>query len=350
MPTVTVKQPKKKADFKHPAGVDPRVAKARKAGVPLTAFTERGASDKGGASRGRHEAAALANETTALRERELRQAEIDEKIRLDSEEKAKPAALEHLKEKVVDGEKELINEEKTKPFTLDRVKENLAKTSPTGSVVGDVKDSVSKFLSSPKYSLIVGGLAAGGQLGQTGLQTLTEAETAKAAAKGVAEIAARSHRIRGIAKANGVTRAEAVQMAKVMDGASSSKLLKILTSKPVLIGVGGALTLGTTLGGISGMTVWLASDNIISGTDVFTRDLVDFVNFGQMTAEDALTLLEQQQHYKNLATERLNLETRRNPLLWAFKDTYTQNAQKAQTSLDLRRELLSNMNSDKGGA
>ena len=107
---------------------------------------------------------------------------------------------------------------------------------------------------------------------------------------------------------------------------------------PILSTTGKSIIAG--LAGASGIYTWLASDNIISGMNIFTRDLRNAVTFGQTTPEEALAQMEEAQETVDGARSFIDTQTAINPLLWAFRGIIMSNADAAQRVLDFNKEQV----------
>lgn len=110
----------------------------------------------------------------------------------------------------------------------------------------------------------------------------------------------------------------------------SGRLLNARTAKVVL----------GSLAGTSGIMTWLASDNLLSSMNIFTRDLRNAVTFGQINPQEALDKMDESQEFINVATKFINVNTMVNPLLWPFRKLIMTNVEAAQFVIDTNRELI----------
>ena len=103
------------------------------------------------------------------------------------------------------------------------------------------------------------------------------------------------------------------------------------------------LKVGAAVGGLSatsGVMTWMASDNIMQGTSIMTRDLSFAVRSGAVSKEDALSLLEEAQEWKNRAERFVKINSKVNPVLWPFGKILLTNAKVAQAQLDLQKQNI----------
>ncbi len=103
------------------------------------------------------------------------------------------------------------------------------------------------------------------------------------------------------------------------------------------------LKVGAVTGGLSatsGVMTWMAADNIMQGTSIMTRDLSFAVRSGTVSKEEALSLLEEAQGWKNRAETFVKINSKVNPVLWPFGKILLTNAKVAQAQLDLQRQNI----------
>lgn len=113
-----------------------------------------------------------------------------------------------------------------------------------------------------------------------------------------------------------------------------SKLLEIFGAKTPL------RLLGKFLVGVAGVSVlasWLSTDNIVTGTGFTLTRLKAAVNAGTITKEQALLDIKHIQEWKDEATRTVSISTAINPLLWAFRNVFMINSDKAQLDIDLAK-------------
>lgn len=128
---------------------------------------------------------------------------------------------------------------------------------------------------------------------------------------------------------------EAVVGSKIFSAISKARdvVLKTAVSKRGLKVAGG-------IAGGSGIMTWLASDNILSSMNIFTRDLREDVKWGNITPEDAEAKLEEAQEFTEKARRFININTMLNPLLWPFRGIVMANADAADLAIENNRETI----------
>ena len=98
-----------------------------------------------------------------------------------------------------------------------------------------------------------------------------------------------------------------------------------------------------TVGGVIGASMimsWMASDNIMQGTSIMTRDLSWAVKSGAITKEKGLELLNNAQEWKDRGEKFVKINSKINPILWPFGKILLVNAAVAQQQLDIQREKI----------
>ncbi len=117
---------------------------------------------------------------------------------------------------------------------------------------------------------------------------------------------------------------------KVQKGLSklnAQGIKQLITSKAFQKIVGTAI--GTDVLG-----AWLASDNIITGTGFFINSVVEGVETGRLTKDEAFTRIDEAQGFKDSAERFVRISGSVNPLLIPFKKLLLINADIAQGRLD----------------
>lgn len=104
----------------------------------------------------------------------------------------------------------------------------------------------------------------------------------------------------------GTTRATVTSAAKKLTS-SSPKVIRTLLKKNV-----------GKLAAADGLMAWMASDNIMSGASIFSRDLAESVRFGSVDSEYALELLDESDEIIGASKSFLQISTMVNPALWLF--------------------------------
>jgi hypothetical protein len=146
--------------------------------------------------------------------------------------------------------------------------------------------------------------------------------------KTVARVLERERSIQNIQNQFKIGRASAEKIWSNVARSTPEKLMKILTAKPVIITAG-------AVAGASTIAVWLASDNILTGTTFTMRKLKDAVKEGRATRDEADEILSEMQGWIDIATMAVNINSAVNPVLWPFRNLYMLNARKAQVDFDL---------------
>lgn len=109
-------------------------------------------------------------------------------------------------------------------------------------------------------------------------------------------------------------------------------------SQLALSAPGKAVLSGTA--GTSGIMTWLANDNIISGMNIFARDLASSVKFNGLDPQVALGQMEEAQGTVDGARNFINSQTTLNPLLWPFRGIIMTNVDAAQNTLDFHKKSI----------
>ena len=128
---------------------------------------------------------------------------------------------------------------------------------------------------------------------------------------------------------------EAVVGAKIFGSIDKAKTFAVASA---MSKTGRWAIAGTAM--TSGIMTWMASDNIIQGMNIFTRDLAEGVKFGSITPEEGLAQLDKAQGFVDHARSFINTATIINPLLWPFRGIIIANADGAQFVIDQRREEM----------
>ena len=128
-------------------------------------------------------------------------------------------------------------------------------------------------------------------------------------------------------------------------GALTSGILSFLTGAG--ISTGGGIIAGITTGkvvsaiaGFDGIMVWMASDNILSGTAFTLRKLREAIKVGAVSAREARKELERVQEWITRATAFVKDSATINPIILPFKNILLLNADKAQKDYDLEKILI----------
>ncbi len=94
--------------------------------------------------------------------------------------------------------------------------------------------------------------------------------------------------------------------------------------------------------GTSGLTTWLAADNIQSGSSFTMIKLREAVESETLTKEEALEESEEIRMWISEARSYININTMINPFLWFSRKSFMNNADKAQVDFNLERERILN--------
>ena len=92
--------------------------------------------------------------------------------------------------------------------------------------------------------------------------------------------------------------------------------------------------------GIAPIITWLASDNIISSMSIYTRDLVDDVTFGHLSAEAAIEKIKPAEEFIELARNFIRGATIISPFLWPFRNIILTHADAAQLGVDENKNRI----------
>lgn len=116
-------------------------------------------------------------------------------------------------------------------------------------------------------------------------------------------------------------------------------------------GVGGATTLksvltstaakgASTIAGVNGMMVWLASDNVLSGAAFTLRKIRDSIKFNIITREETGNMINKVQNWIEGAAKLVEISATANPLLLPFREILLTNIEKAKADFDLEVGLI----------
>lgn len=92
--------------------------------------------------------------------------------------------------------------------------------------------------------------------------------------------------------------------------------------------------------GASGLTQWLAADNIATGTGITSGKVATSVETGVLTAEEGLAQLEALESKKEDADTFTIINTAANPFMWPFRNMFITNSDVAQANLDNARQRI----------
>jgi hypothetical protein len=85
---------------------------------------------------------------------------------------------------------------------------------------------------------------------------------------------------------------------------------------------------------------WLASDNIISGSAIYARDVGNLVEEGAMTAEEGLTYLDEIEGLQNLARGKVQVSGKYNPLMRPYAKQLMANAELGNKAIELQKNKI----------
>ena len=96
------------------------------------------------------------------------------------------------------------------------------------------------------------------------------------------------------------------------------------------------------IAGLDGIMVWMASDNVLTGTAFTLKKLRESVEMGAITHEEALKETRLVQQWINAARSVVETSAKFNPFIMPFKNILLINADKAQKDFDLEVKLIRN--------
>jgi len=94
------------------------------------------------------------------------------------------------------------------------------------------------------------------------------------------------------------------------------------------------------IAGMDGIMVWMASDNVLTGTAFTLRKLREAVKSGAISKSQALKETETVQKWIDAATSLVKTSATVNPFIMPFKNILLINAEKAQKDFDLEVALI----------
>jgi len=120
----------------------------------------------------------------------------------------------------------------------------------------------------------------------------------------------------------------------VATAASTSTLTTLTTIFGETITLSSMLKIAALIAGADSIAVWLASDNIVTGTTFPMNRLKEMVEAGTVTKEEALEEISTIQQWKDYATNFISVSGIVNPLMWLFRSLFMKNTELAQTNID----------------
>lgn len=160
------------------------------------------------------------------------------------------------------------------------------------------------------------------------------------------KIIARERSLQSIMRKTKVPRQQAEEISKIYERANRTKLHRLLdpfnlrnasTIQKITV-VGGVMTISGSLG----IASWYALDNIISGTSVFLRDVVNDVSRGNGTYEEAITIFDEHQDDIDRAKLFVTTASIINPGAWPIAFFYINGVKQQQNLIDGQRDRLEN--------
>ena len=102
----------------------------------------------------------------------------------------------------------------------------------------------------------------------------------------------------------------------------------------------GAAWIVSALSGTDAITVWLASDNIITSSAFSANMIVDAYGNNEITREEALREMDSIKSWVDSSEAFVKTSVQANPILWPFAKQYLINARKSQSDLAFKRERI----------
>ena len=166
-----------------------------------------------------------------------------------------------------------------------------------------------------------------------------------ATAEKAGSLIGRNVNVESVAKKMGLTGRQTAGLAKELGKRRISEVADTITKtadKGILSKFSKKVIFGGASGiiGLSGITTWLASDNIISSMNIFSRDLIQNVKYGYVTTEDAVKEMDTAQEFVDGAKNFIDINTQINPLLWPFRRIILKNADAANEIIKINRKVL----------
>lgn len=115
---------------------------------------------------------------------------------------------------------------------------------------------------------------------------------------------------------------------------------KILASGPKKWIVKKGIAVGAGIAGTDGIMAWLASDNILTGANMYANNLGDAVTFGQMSPQEALVQIQELKETANNASNFVKLSSRVNPALWLFGKPLMINAAQSKQAIEFQEQQI----------
>lgn len=88
------------------------------------------------------------------------------------------------------------------------------------------------------------------------------------------------------------------------------------------------------------LMAWFASDNILSGSSIYARDVGGLVEEGTMTAEEGLAYLDQVESWQNLAKGNVQVAGKYNPLMRPYAEELAANGELGTAAINLQRQKI----------
>ena len=120
---------------------------------------------------------------------------------------------------------------------------------------------------------------------------------------------------------------------------TTGKILKIGPFKLKTLLRGGAWAAGG-LSGADTLTVWLASDNIITGAAFSANMVLEAFENNEITREEALRQMDEVQTWVDDSEGFVKTSVKANPVLWVFGKQFLINARKGQSDLAKKRDRI----------
>ena len=111
----------------------------------------------------------------------------------------------------------------------------------------------------------------------------------------------------------------------------------------LLGGAGVAKTVAGGIIGFDGIMVWMASDNILTGTTFTLKKLREARKAGVITKKEANKVIDGVQTWIDSSVAFVTLSATLNPIIFPFKKILLINAEKAQLDFDLEKKLINKL-------
>ena len=94
------------------------------------------------------------------------------------------------------------------------------------------------------------------------------------------------------------------------------------------------------IAGTDGIMAWLASDNILTGTVMYSNTIMDAVAFSGLPPAEGIARMQELKSTANNAANFVRISSKVNPALWLFGKPLMTNANQAKSQLEFNEEIL----------